>query len=394
MADPDRLCLLQVHAHPDDEASKGAGTTAKYAAEGVHAVLVCCTGGEAGDILNPAVDTPETRANLYAVRMAELQASVDALGYASLHLLGYHDSGMPDSETNARPDNFANAPLDEAVERFVRIIRAERPQVIITYRDEQNFYPHPDHIRVHQISGPAFDAAGDPDALSRCRRPVAAVEALLRLVVDRPGEGVACDVPGRVARKARTRHGLNVASTPTAKTSSRPSSTSATSSPNAARRSSHTAPRSIPRVTGCASPMTSCARCSRGKSSRWSVRWSTTAYRTANSKMTCSQGYGPERSIVPEIVVEFVVAAAKKEQARGWVRVDGAAVVERGSGAAPEPADVTFTATPADAQAMHDGTLDLSVGFMRGQVKMAGDFGALLQFLAVHRRYATAARGR
>jgi len=162
--DADRLTLLQIHAHPDDEASKGAGTTAKYAAEGVHNVLVCCTGGEAGDILNPAVDTPEVRANLYEVRMAELRASVDALGYGALYLLGYHDSGMPDSETNARPDNFANAPLDEAVERFVRIIRAERPQVIITYRDEQNFYPHPDHIRVHEISGPAFDAAGDPDA--------------------------------------------------------------------------------------------------------------------------------------------------------------------------------------------------------------------------------------
>ena len=164
MPDADQLCLLQVHAHPDDEASKGAVTTAKYAAEGVRNVLVCCTGSEAGDILNPAVDTPETRANLYEVRMAELQASVDALGYASLHLLGYHDSGMPETEPNARPDNFANAPLDEAVERFVRIIRAERPQVIITYRDEQNFYPHPDHIRTHVISGPAFDAAGDPDA--------------------------------------------------------------------------------------------------------------------------------------------------------------------------------------------------------------------------------------
>jgi len=163
MTDPDRLCLLQIHAHPDDEASKGAGTTAKYAAEGVRNVLVCCTGGEAGDILNPAVDTPEVREHLYDVRMAELQASVDALGYDALHLLGYHDSGMPDTETNARPDNFANAPLDEAVERFVRIIRAERPQVIITYRDEQNFYPHPDHIRTHVISGPAFDAAGDPD---------------------------------------------------------------------------------------------------------------------------------------------------------------------------------------------------------------------------------------
>jgi mycothiol S-conjugate amidase len=200
VTDPDRLCLLQIHAHPDDEASKGAGTTAKYAAEGVHNVLVCCTGGEAGDILNPAVDTSEVRANLHAVRMAELQASVDVLGYDSLYLLGYHDSGMPDSETNARPDNFANAPLDEAVERFVRIIRAERPQVIITYRDEQNFYPHPDHIRTHVISGPAFDAAGDPDAFPDSGDPwqpsklyyvswsIARVKALHQAYLDRGEE--------------------------------------------------------------------------------------------------------------------------------------------------------------------------------------------------------------
>jgi len=85
---------------------------------------------------------------------------------------------------------------------------------------------------------------------------------------------------------------------------------------------------------------------------------------------------------VPDsLVVEFVVAAAKKEQARGWARIADAGVIERGHGAPPEPADLSFTATPADAQLLHDGTLDLSVGFMRGQVKMAGDFGALLKFL-------------
>ncbi len=159
-----QLCLLQVHAHPDDEASKGAGTTAKYAAEGVHNVLVCCTGGEAGDILNPAVEHPGSAEKMHEMRMAELAESVRVLGYDALHMLGYHDSGMPDTETNARPDNFANAPLEEAVGRLVRLIRAERPQVIITYRDDRNFYPHPDHIRVHEISVPAFDLAGDPEA--------------------------------------------------------------------------------------------------------------------------------------------------------------------------------------------------------------------------------------
>jgi len=162
---------MQVHAHPDDEASKGAGTTAKYADEGVRNVLVCCTGGEAGDILNPAVEHPGTPEKMHEMRMEELAESVRVLGYAELHMLGYHDSGMPDTETNARPDNFANARLEEAVGRLVRVIRAERPQVIITYRDDRNFYPHPDHIRVHEISVPAFDLAGDPEAYPDAGEP-------------------------------------------------------------------------------------------------------------------------------------------------------------------------------------------------------------------------------
>jgi mycothiol S-conjugate amidase len=115
-------------------------------------------------------------------------------------MLGYRDSGMPDTDENRDPANFANAPLEEAVGRFVRIIRAERPQVIITYRDEQNFYPHPDHIRVHEISGPAFDAAGDPDAYPDAGDPwqpsklyyvswsIARVKALHQAYLDRGEE--------------------------------------------------------------------------------------------------------------------------------------------------------------------------------------------------------------
>src|SRR5207248_11733407 len=86
------LCLLAVHAHADDEASKGAGTVAKYTAEGIRCVLVCCTGGEADDILNPAADTPDVRENLAAVRMTELRDSGDPIGYESLQFLGSHDS--------------------------------------------------------------------------------------------------------------------------------------------------------------------------------------------------------------------------------------------------------------------------------------------------------------
>jgi mycothiol S-conjugate amidase len=166
-----RLCLLSVHAHPDDEASKGAGTVARYHDEGVHTVLVTCTGGEAGDILNPAMDKPEVKADLPAIRMRELAEATEIIGYDEVVLLGYRDSGMPETEPNAHPDAFANADLDEAVGRLVEIIRRERPQVIVTYGDDQKGYPHPDHLRVHDISIPAFEKAGDPDAYPEAGEP-------------------------------------------------------------------------------------------------------------------------------------------------------------------------------------------------------------------------------
>lgn len=167
----DALRLLTVHAHPDDEASKGASTVARHKAEGGRAVLVCCTGGEEGDILNPAMDTDEVRARLHDVRREELALATKIIGYDEVIMLGYRDSGMPDSEANARDDSFAAADLDEATGRLVEIIRAERPHVIVTYGDDQQGYPHPDHIRVHDISLPAFRLAGDPDAFPDAGAP-------------------------------------------------------------------------------------------------------------------------------------------------------------------------------------------------------------------------------
>jgi mycothiol S-conjugate amidase len=160
---PESLCLLTVHAHPDDESSKGAGTVARYHQAGIHTVLVCCTGGEEGEILNPALDTPEVLANLPARRRQELAEAAAIIGYDEVVMLGYRDSGMPDSQANANPDSFARAPLDEAVGRLVAVIRRTRPQVMVIYGDEQSGYPHPDHLRVHEIGLIAFEAAGDPD---------------------------------------------------------------------------------------------------------------------------------------------------------------------------------------------------------------------------------------
>ena len=158
---PDRLCILTVHAHPDDESSKGAGTIARYAAEGVHTVLVCATDGAAGDILNPAMDKPEVKDDLPKVRMEELARATEIIGYREVIHLGYKDSGMPETPANEDPECFWRADLDEAIGRLVEILRRTKPQVIVTYGDDQQGYPHPDHLRVHDISLPAFDLAGD-----------------------------------------------------------------------------------------------------------------------------------------------------------------------------------------------------------------------------------------
>src|SRR5260370_1216362 len=154
---PEQRTLVAVHAHPDDECIGTGGILARYGAEGVRTVLVTCTDGAVGEISDPALATPE---NLVEVRARELDASVRLLGIKRLVKLGYRDSGMAGTTDNDNPASFHQASFDEAVERVVAVVRAERPQVIVTY-DERGGYGHPDHVRAHQVAVAAFDAAGD-----------------------------------------------------------------------------------------------------------------------------------------------------------------------------------------------------------------------------------------
>ncbi len=155
------LRILTLHAHPDDESSKGAGSIARYRAGGAGTVLVCATGGEEGDILNPAMDRDEVRNNMAEVRHGELAEAARIIGYETVEMLGYRDSGMEDSDANKNPECFWQAPIDEAIDRFVGLLRQHRPHVLVTYSDDQQGYRHPDHLRVHDISLPAIERAGD-----------------------------------------------------------------------------------------------------------------------------------------------------------------------------------------------------------------------------------------
>ncbi|MFC7217276.1 mycothiol conjugate amidase Mca [Streptomyces polyrhachis] len=159
----EQLRLMAVHAHPDDESSKGAATMAKYVSEGVDVLVATCTGGERGSILNPKLQGDAyIEENIHEVRRMEMEEAREILGVKQ-SWLGFVDSGLPEGDPlPPLPEGcFAVQDVDEAAGELVRLIREFRPHVITTY-DENGGYPHPDHIMTHKITMAAFEAAGDP----------------------------------------------------------------------------------------------------------------------------------------------------------------------------------------------------------------------------------------
>jgi mycothiol S-conjugate amidase len=161
---------MAVHAHPDDESSKGAATMARYVAEGVPVLVVTCTGGERGSVLNPKLDRPDVWENITEIRRQEMVTARAILGVDQAWL-GFVDSGLPEGDPPPPlPDGcFAGQPVETAAEPLVKVMREFRPHVVITY-DENGGYPHPDHVMCHRISVAAFDAAGDPARYPRAGR--------------------------------------------------------------------------------------------------------------------------------------------------------------------------------------------------------------------------------
>ena len=169
-----RLHAMFVHAHPDDESSKGAATMARYAKEGHRISVVTLTDGAAGDILNPAMDRPGVKDRLVEIRSEELARALEILGVTDHFSFDYHDSGYIEDfagdGSQLAPDCFFNVPLEDVTERLVTVVRRERPDVLVTY-PEGGGYPHPDHIRCHDVTAAAFAAAADPAAFPAAGDP-------------------------------------------------------------------------------------------------------------------------------------------------------------------------------------------------------------------------------
>ena len=163
---------MHVHAHPDDESSKGAASTAKYVAEGVDVHVVTCTGGERGSILNPKMDRPDVLANMTEIRRQEMETAREILGVtpglARVRRLRLA-RGRPQAAA-ARRAASGWWTREVAAEPLVRLIRSFRPHVLTTY-DENGGYPHPDHIMCHNVSMAAFEAAADPERFPEAGEP-------------------------------------------------------------------------------------------------------------------------------------------------------------------------------------------------------------------------------
>jgi mycothiol S-conjugate amidase len=167
----ERLRLVCVHAHPDDESSKGAATMVKYVREGVDVLVITLTDGSRGSVLNPAMDTPEVVANITEIRAAEMHKAREILGVRQV-FMGWVDSGLPEGDPlPPLPEGcFALGDLEEQTAALVEVFRKERPHVVTTY-DENGGYPHPDHIRCHEVTMAAFEAAGDPSRFLEAGEP-------------------------------------------------------------------------------------------------------------------------------------------------------------------------------------------------------------------------------
>ena len=149
--------LIFVGAHPDDESFGMGGTLAKYALDGGQVAYACATRGEVGSADPEYMQGYATPGDM---RWAELTAAAKALGLAEVIHLGYRDSGMPGSPDNQHPNALAAAPIEEVTARVVKVLRAFKPQVVVTF-DPIGGYRHPDHIAIHNATVRAFPLADD-----------------------------------------------------------------------------------------------------------------------------------------------------------------------------------------------------------------------------------------
>lgn len=146
----DKLTLLAIFAHPDDEAFGSGGTLTKYAHEGVDVHLVMATRGEAGQVFDPNIRLTQP---IGLLREQEMRNACTTYGLSALHFLGYMDG------------QTTIAPQSDAVYKVVKLLRQLKPQVVLSFGPE-GVYGHYDHLAVHRWATAAVQLAAEADRWS------------------------------------------------------------------------------------------------------------------------------------------------------------------------------------------------------------------------------------
>jgi Uncharacterized proteins, LmbE homologs len=177
--------LTAVFAHPDDETFAVGGTLARYADDGVRCTLYCATDGDAGQSSGIPVSS---RAELGALRREELRAACAALGIAAIERGGHPDGAL------------AAVDPELVLAEIVRLIRRERPDVVLTFGPEGAPTRHRDHRAISRLATAAYLLADTttayPDQLADGLAPHRA-ERLCYVTWPDPAPGAELDTEGQ-----------------------------------------------------------------------------------------------------------------------------------------------------------------------------------------------------
>jgi LmbE family N-acetylglucosaminyl deacetylase len=187
--------ILLVFAHPDDESSSVAGTTAKYTQHGVSVDLICATGGEKGTRL----DVP-SNIDTATAREAGLRVAANVTGIRDIYLLGYTDGDLDKADTS------------EVTSRVMDIMQKVQPEVVITFGPD-GISGHPDHKAISRVTTLAFEKLAEsgsgPRKLYYVTIPESAISEInsddVERLITRPDDEVTTiiDISGYLATKVQ-----------------------------------------------------------------------------------------------------------------------------------------------------------------------------------------------
>jgi len=172
----DKLSLLAVFAHPDDETFRPGGTLALLARRGVRVEALTFTHGEAGSCGDPPLCAPE---ELSAVRERELRCACAALGVQPSRLLDFADGHLQEADS------------ETMIAHILSVVNEVKPQILLSFGPD-GLSGHPDHIAVGQWTAEAFRRAEEIAALYTLAVPQSLAQTLnMRQIHPVPDETIA-----------------------------------------------------------------------------------------------------------------------------------------------------------------------------------------------------------